>query len=131
MRVASGVAIDLGTVNTLVYVPGRGVVVDEPTAIAVSRDTGQVVSVGADADELTGKEPQGVEVFHPLRDGVIADLDATVVMLQEFLRRVGPRRQLGRTLVLICLPVETTVVERRAVVAAAEAVRPRWTIQLV
>jgi len=131
MRVASGVAIDLGTVNTLVYVTGRGVVIDEPTAIAVSRDTGQVVSVGADADELTGKEPQGVDVMHPLRDGVIADLDATVVMLQDFLRRAQLRWRVGRLPAVVCLPVETTYVERRAVVAAAEAIRPRCAIQLI
>lgn len=131
MRVRSGVAIDLGTVNTLVYIAGRGVVIEEPSAIAISRETGEVVSAGSAADALAGKEPKGVEVVHPLRDGVIADLDATVVMLQEFLRRAGSRRQLGKTLYLICLPVETTFVERRAVVAAVEAARPRCPIQLV
>lgn len=131
MRVGPGVAIDLGTVNTLVYVPGRGVVIDEPTAIAVSRDTGHVVSVGSDADGLTGKEPQGVDVVHPLRDGVIADLDATVVMLQAFLRRAQLRWRAGRVPAVVCLPVETTYVERRAVVAAAEAIRPRCAVQLI
>ena len=87
MRFRSGVAIDLGTVNTLVYVVGRGIVIDEPSAIAISRDSGAVVAVGQEADALTGKEPQGVEIIHPLRDGVIADLEATVAMLQAFLRR--------------------------------------------
>jgi rod shape-determining protein MreB len=131
MRSRAGLAIDLGTVNTLVYIAGRGVVIEEPSAIAVSRETGQVVSAGSAADALAGKEPQGVEVLHPLRDGVIADLDSTAVMLREFLRRAGPRRQLSRTLVVICLPVETTWVERRAVVAAAEAAKPRCAVQLV
>jgi len=131
MRAGSGVAIDLGTVNTLVYVPGRGIVIDEPTAIAISRETGQVVSVGSEADGLAGKEPQGVNVVHPLRDGVIADLDATVVMLQAFLRRAQLRWRMGRLPALICLPVETTYVERRAVVAAAEALRPRCAVQLI
>lgn len=131
MRVRSGVAIDLGTVNTLVYVLGRGVIIDEPTAVAVSRDTGQVISVGSDADGLTGKEPQGVDVVHPLRDGVIADLDATVVMLQAFLRRAQLRWRAGKMPALVCLPVETTYVERRAVVAAAEAIRPRCAVQLI
>lgn len=131
MRVRSGVAIDLGTVNTLVYVPGRGIVIDEPTAIAISRVTGQVESVGSDADGLTGKEPQGVDVVHPLRDGVIADLDATVVMLQAFLRRAEVGRRAGRVPAVICLPVETTYVERRAVVAAAESLRPRFVVQLI
>src|SRR5215475_3078537 len=131
MRAGSGVAIDLGTVNTLVYVPGRGIVVDEPTAIAIRRATGQVECVGYDADELTGKEPQGVDVVHPLRDGVIADLDATVVMLQAFLRRADLGRRAGRVPAVICLPVETTYVERRAVAAAAEALRPRFVVRLI
>ena len=131
MRAGSGVAIDLGTVNTLVYVPGRGVVIDEPTALAVSRDTGLVVSVGSEADELAGKEPQGVDVVHPLRDGVIADLDATVVLLQAFLRRAKLRWRMGRVPAVVCLPVETTYVERRAVVAAAEALRPRCAVRLI
>ena len=75
MRLRAGVAIDLGTVNTLVYVAGRGLVIDEPSAIAVDRATGKVTAVGQAADILAGKEPQGVEVIHPLRDGVVADLE--------------------------------------------------------
>ena len=82
MRFRSGVAIDLGTVNTLVHVVGRGIVIEEPSAIAISRSSGAVVAVGQAADALTGKEPQGVDVIHPLRDGVIADLDATAAMLR-------------------------------------------------
>jgi rod shape-determining protein MreB and related proteins len=131
MRFRSGVAIDLGTVNTLVHVVGRGIVIDEPSAIAVSRSGGAVVAVGESADALTGKEPQGVEVIHPLRDGVIADLDSTVAMLQFFLRQAHVRRRLGRTTVVICLPGEVTWLERRSVIAAAEALRPRCTVQLI
>ncbi len=131
MRLRSGVAIDLGTVNTLVYVAGRGIVIDEPTAIAISRETGQVASVGLAADALTGKEPVGIEVIHPLRSGVIADLDATVVMLQAFLHRARVRRRLAKTIAVVCLPVEVTGVERRSVVAAVEALRPRCAVQLV
>jgi rod shape-determining protein MreB len=131
MRFRSGVAIDLGTVNTLVHVTGRGIVIEEPSAIAVSRVNGAVVAVGLAADALTGKEPQGVEVLHPLRDGVIAELDATVAMLQAFLRQARVRRRLGRTAAVVCLPVEATWVERRSVVAAAEALRPRCTVQLI
>ena len=82
MRLRPGVAIDLGTVNTLVYVSGRGIVLEEPSAIAIDRETGGVVAIGDAADALTGKEPQDIDVIHPLRDGVIADLDASVAMLQ-------------------------------------------------
>ena len=71
MRLRSGLAIDLGTVNTLVYVTGRGIVIEEPSAIAISRATGGVVALGAAADALSGKEPQDIEVIHPLRDGVM------------------------------------------------------------
>jgi rod shape-determining protein MreB len=131
MRFRSGVAIDLGTVNTLVYVAGRGIVIEEPSAIAVSRSTGAVVAVGLAADGLTDKEPLDVEVLHPLRDGVIADLEAAVAMMQAFLRMARLRRRLGRTTAVICLPVEATWVERRSVAAAAEALRPRCSVQLV
>jgi rod shape-determining protein MreB and related proteins len=131
MRFRSGVAIDLGTVNTLVYVVGRGIVIEEPSAIAVSLSTGAVTAVGLAADALTGKEPQDIEVIHPLRDGVIADLDATVAMLQAFLQMARLRRRVRRTAAVICLPVEATWVERRSVAAAAEALKPRCTVQLV
>ena len=131
MRFRSGVAIDLGTVNTLVYVSGRGIVVEEPTAVAISHATGGVVAVGAAADGLSGKEPQDIEVIHPLRDGVIADLDATVAMLQAFLRQARVRRSLRKTMAVVCLPVEATYIERRSVAAAAEALKPRCAVQLV
>lgn len=131
MRLRSGVAIDLGTVNTLVHVAGRGIVIEEPSAIAFSRTTGGLVAVGHSADALAGKEPQDIEVIHPLRDGVIADLDATVVMLQAFLRRARLRRRIGRTAAVICLPVEATGVERQSVAAAAGALKPRCNVQLV
>ena len=132
MRVRAGVAIDLGTVNTLVYVAGRGIVVEEPTAIALDRATGSVASVGQAADALAGKDPQDVEVIHPLRDGVIADLDASSAMLQAFVRRARlHRRALLRPSAVICVPGGATWVERRSLTAAVEAVRPRCVVQLV
>src|SRR5487761_772047 len=87
MRFRGSVAIDLGTVNTLVWVAGRGIVLEEPTAIAIDTAVGKVAAVGAAAGALADKEPQDIEVIHPLRDGVIADLDATAAMLHDFLRR--------------------------------------------
>ena len=131
MGLRSGVAIDLGTVNTLVYVTGRGIVIDEPTAIGIDRRTGTVAAAGLAADALTGKETLDVEVLHPLRDGVIADLEATVAMLQAFLGRARVRRGVGRVPCVICLPGEATEVERQSVAAAGEALRPRFSIQLV
>ena len=83
------VAIDLGTVNTLIWVAGRGLVLDEPSAIAIDASAGSVAAIGAAADALAEKEPKDIRVIHPLRDGVIADLDATAEMLHGFLRKAG------------------------------------------
>ncbi len=127
----SGVAIDLGTVNTLVYVAGRGLAVEEPSAIGINRTTGEVAVVGAAADALTGKEAVNIEVIHPLRDGVIADLDATVAMLQAFLRMARLRRGARKPTAVICLPGEATWVVKRSVLAAAEALKPRFAIRLI
>src|ERR1700728_3673625 len=131
MRFRAGVAIDLGTVNTLVWVRGRGLLVDAPSAVALDRVTGKVAAVGAAADALAGKDPQDIEVIHPLRDGVIADLEAAVVMLQHFLRRARLRRTLLKPSAVICVPSGATDVERQSLAAAASAPRPRCTVRLV
>ena len=131
MRLRPGVAIDLGTVNTLVYVSGRGIVLEEPSAIAIDRETGGVVAIGDAADALTGKEPQDIDVVHPLRDGVIADLDASVAMLQGFMRKIRMRRGLLRGSAAVCVPSGATWVERRSLIAAVEAQRPRCRVKLV
>jgi rod shape-determining protein MreB len=131
MRLRPGVAIDLGTVNTLVYVSGRGIVLEEPSAIAIDRTTGKLAAVGEAADVLAGKEPQDIDVVHPLRDGVIADLDAATAMLQAFLRRVRLRRGVLRAAAVVCVPSGATWVERRSLAAAVEAQRPRCAVRLV
>jgi rod shape-determining protein MreB and related proteins len=131
MRLRPGIAIDLGTVNTLVYVSGRGIVLEEPSAIAIDRRTGKVAAVGEPADVLAGKDPQDIDVVHPLRDGVIADLDAATAMLQGFLRRARLRRGLLRASAVVCVPSGATWVERRSLAAAVEAQRPRCTVRLV
>jgi rod shape-determining protein MreB len=131
MRLRPGVAIDLGTVNTLVYVSGRGIVLEEPSAIAIDRGTGRVSAVGHAADALAGKDPEDIDVIHPLRDGVIADLEAATAMLQGFLRRARLRRGLLRAAAVVCVPSGATWVERRSLVAAVEAQRPRCTVRLV
>ena len=131
MRLRGGVAIDLGTVNTLVHITGRGIVIEEPSAIAIDRSTNRVTAVGQVADALAGKEPQDIEVIHPLRDGVIADLDAATAMLQAFLRRARLRRSLLRPAAVVCVPADATWVERRSLAAAVEASRPRCSVQLV
>jgi rod shape-determining protein MreB len=131
MRLRTGVAIDLGTVNTLVSIADRGLVIDEPSAIAVDRTTGSVAAVGQAADALAGKDAQDVEVIHPLRHGVVADLQATSAMLQTFLRRARLRRGLLRTSAVVCVPGGATYVERRSLAAAMGAMRPRCLVQMV
>jgi rod shape-determining protein MreB len=131
MRLREGVAIDLGTVNTLVCVTGRGIVVEEASAIAVDRATGRVAAVGDAADALAGKEPQNIEVIHPLREGVIADLDAAAAMLQAFLRKAQLRRGRLRASAVVCVPGGATWVERRSLAAAVGAMRPRCTVRMI
>ena len=136
MRFRGSVAIDLGTVNTLVWVAGRGIVLEEPTAIAIDTAIGKVAAVGAAADTLADKEPQDIQVIHPLRDGVIADLDATAAMLHTFLRRARKRGSpllgpLLRANALVCVPSGATPVERRSIIAALSVRRPRYNVRLI
>src|ERR1700690_2146715 len=131
MRLRGSIAIDLGTAATLIWVAGRGLVLDEPSAIALDVSTGKVAAIGAQADALAGKEPEDIEIIYPLRDGVIADLNATALMLNGFLHRAirhpGPLRPRA----LVAVPSRATWVERRSVAAALEARRPRAVVQLV
>jgi rod shape-determining protein MreB and related proteins len=131
MRAWSGVAVDLGTVNTLVYLAGHGLVLEEPSAIALDRSSGKVVAVGQLADRLFGREPVGVEVVHPLRDGVVTDLGAATKMLQGFLRRARFHTSPLRPRAILCVPSGATVIEREALVAAAAFSRPRLEVRLV
>jgi rod shape-determining protein MreB and related proteins len=131
MRLRPGVAIDLGTVNTLVSVVGRGLVVEEPSAIAFDKVNGAVAGVGLAADALWDKDPADLDIVHPLRDGVVADLEASAAMLQAFVRRARLHRWLLRPLAVVCVPGGATEVERRSLAAAAAAVRPRCIVQIV
>jgi rod shape-determining protein MreB and related proteins len=131
MRFRSSVAIDLGTVNTLVWVAGRGIVVEEPSAIAIDTAVGKVAAIGAAADALADKEPQDIHVIHPLRDGVVADLDATSAMLNGFLRQARRHVSLLRPHALVCVPGGATPVERRSIVAALGVRRPRYSVRLI
>lgn len=126
-----GVAIDLGTVNTLIWVDGRGLVLEEPSAIAVDDATGAVAAIGSAADVLADKEPKGIRVIHPLRDGVIADLDATAEMLHGFLRASGALSGPFKRRAIVCVPGGATWVERRSVVAVFGSRRPRCVVELI
>src|SRR6202012_3320040 len=125
------VAIDLGTVNTLVWVDGRDLVLEEPSTIAIDDSTGSVAAIGAAAEALADKEPKDIRVIHPLRDGVIADLDATAELLHGFLRKSGALSGPFKRRAVVCVPGGATWVERRSVVAAFGTGRGRWAVELV
>lgn len=111
-------AIDLGTANTLVFAKGRGVVVDQPTVIAVNRRNGDVLAMGAEAYSMIGRTPGHIVAERPLRGGAISDFDTTAKLLRLILQKAG-RAKFSRTRVLICVPTAVTEVERRAVEEAA------------
>jgi rod shape-determining protein MreB and related proteins len=112
-------AIDLGTVNTRVYARGRGIVVNEPSAVALDDSTGEVQAVGREAKEMLGRAPGKIRVIKPLKDGVIADFKVTEKMLSYFIQKAHQRRTLVHPRVIISVPSEITQVERRAVTDSA------------
>jgi rod shape-determining protein MreB len=116
---SSDLAIDLGTVNTRVYARGRGIVVNEPSAVALDDSTGEVQAVGREAKEMLGRTPGKIRVIKPLKDGVIADFRVTEKMLSYFMQKAHQRRTLVHPRVIISVPSEITQVERRAVTDSA------------
>lgn len=115
------IAIDLGTANTLVCVIGRGVIIDEPSVVAIRTRNGtrEVLAVGQKAKMMLGRTPESIETIRPLRDGVIADFIATEEMLRQFIKRTKSRFGFRRPRILICVPAGATPVERRAVYETA------------
>ncbi len=118
-RLSSDLGIDLGTANTLVHVKGRGIMLREPSVVAVNSSTGRVLSVGEDAKRMVGRTPAQIRAVRPLRDGVIADFDTTEAMLHHFIEKVLSRRFWEHPRVVIGVPSGITEVERRAVEEAA------------
>jgi rod shape-determining protein MreB and related proteins len=112
-------AVDLGTANTLVYVRGRGVVLDEPSVVALNTRNGSVLAVGSEAKRMIGRTPGHIIATRPLKDGVIADFDVTEKMLRYFIRSVQRRKMLTKPRVVVCVPSGITGVEQRAVEEAS------------
>ena len=108
-------AVDLGTANTLVYVRGRGVVLNEPSVVAMNTKTGGIVAVGTEAKRMIGRTPAEIVAIRPLRDGVIADFETTERMLRYFLQKVHKRRYFAKPRIVVCVPSGITGVEQRAV----------------
>src|ERR671937_2754852 len=113
-------AVDLGTANTVVYVRGKGIVLNEPSVIAVNVRDGRPVAVGIEAKRMVGRTPSHIEAIRPLKDGVIADFEICEKMLRYFIHRVHKRR-LVKPRMVICVPSGITGVEQRAVQEAAES----------
>ena len=128
--VGQDMAIDLGTANTLVYVRNRGVVLNEPSVVAIDTRTSKALAVGMDAKRMIGRTPEYVKAIRPLRDGVIADFDITERMLRYFIQKVH-RRRWAKPRIVICVPSGITGVERRAVEEAAyhAGARRAYTIE--
>ncbi len=124
---SADLAIDLGTANTLVYVKGKGIVLNEPSVVAMTTSRGrkQVLAVGEEAKQMVGRTPGNIEAIRPLRDGVIADFDVAEEMIKHFIRRVHQRRGFASPRVIICVPSGSTAVERRAIQESAESAGAR------
>ena len=113
------IGIDLGTANTLVYMKGKGIVLREPSVVAVDVREDQVLAVGAQAKEMIGRTPGSIAAIRPLKDGVIADFEITAIMLKHFIRKVVHSNFFSRPRIVICIPSGVTQVEKRAVEDAA------------
>jgi rod shape-determining protein MreB len=108
-------AVDLGTANTLVYVRGRGIVLNEPSVVAINTNTGRIVAVGIEAKRMIGRTPGNIVAVRPLKDGVIADFDVTERMLRYFIQKVHKRRHFAKPRIVVAVPSGITGVEQRAV----------------
>lgn len=125
--VSADMAIDLGTANTLVYVKGKGIILDEPSVVAVATSNGkrQVLAVGEEAKMMVGRTPGNIQAIRPLRDGVIADFDVAEEMIKHFIHKIHRRHTFARPQIIICVPSGSTAVERRAIQESAESAGAR------
>ncbi|GAC40982.1 rod shape-determining protein [Paenibacillus popilliae] len=114
------IGIDLGTANVLIHVKGKGVVLDEPSVVAIESDAKRVLAVGEEARRMVGRTPGNIVPIRPLKDGVIADFEITETMLKHFIQRVGGRKWYSHPRILICAPTNITSVEQKAIREAAE-----------
>src|SRR5438034_1084248 len=125
---SNDLAIDLGTANTLVYVKGQGILLNEPSVVAVqpdSRGGRKVLAVSAEAKKMLGRTPGNIQAIRPLKDGVIADFEVTEAMLRKFIEKIHNRKRLVRPRIIICVPFGITEVEKRAVRESAESAGAR------
>ena len=121
------IGIDLGTANVLIYIKGKGVVLREPSVVAIDRDTNNILAVGEEARQMIGRTPGNIVAIRPMRDGVIADFDITESMLRHFIEKVTGHSFMIRPRIMVCIPSCITMVEQRAIQEAAEQAGARST----
>ena len=120
MGFANEVGIDLGTANVLVYIKGKGIVLNEPSVVAINNDTDEILAVGEEARQMLGRTPANIIAIRPLRDGVVSDYDITERMLKYFIRKTCGSGRFFKPRIMVCVPSGVTEVEKRAVREAAE-----------
>ena len=113
--ISKDMGIDLGTANTLIFVKGKGIVLREPSVVAINTDMKRVLAVGEEAKQMIGRTPGNILAIRPLKDGVIADFDVTQTMLKKFLEKVSPKSAFTSPRIVICFPSGVTEVEKRAI----------------
>jgi rod shape-determining protein MreB len=119
LNLAFDIGIDLGTANILVYVRSKGIMIREPSVVALDKESGKILAVGEEARRMIGRTPGNIIAIRPMKDGVIADYDVTETMLKYFIEKVSPKPRLFRPQVVVCIPSGVTSVEKRAVLEAA------------
>lgn len=117
---AKDIGIDLGTANVLIYIKGQGIVLNEPSIVAIDTDSKRVIAVGSEANEMLGRTPGKVKAIKPMKDGVIADFEITEIMLNSFIKKIKAKSLFSRPRILICCPTNITPVEKNAIKEAAE-----------
>ena len=125
LKAATDVGIDLGTATVLVYVKGRGVVLREPSVVAVEKNSRKIIAIGEEAHRMVGRTPGNIVAIRPLRDGVIADYEITEAMLKHFIRKVSGQRALVKPRIIVCAPSGVTSVEKKAIMDAVSQVGAR------
>ena len=118
--ISTDIGIDLGTSNVLIYIKKRGILLNEPSVVGIEKDTKKVIAVGNKANEMLGRAPGKVKIIRPMKDGVIADLEATEIMLNEFIKRIKARKIFSKPRVLICCPTNITPIEKETLIEVAE-----------
>jgi len=117
---ARDIGIDLGTANVLIYIKGQGIVLNEPSIVAIDTETKNVIAVGTEANKMLGRTPGKVKAIKPMKDGVIADFEITEIMLNSFIKKIKAKKLFSRPRILICCPTNITPVEKNAIKEAAE-----------